>query len=272
MPLALDTVAGQCTSGTVASVTVPFTPVSGDTFAVRNYNPPGSAQLDLLMGHYLQGNPLRLTSPMLHDNVQGLRFNVLAGDSSNLLSASFAQQLIAQDVLTPALITSTAPGTTEIEVAAFSIYYPDLPGATARLHNPGDIIPNIKNLWSVPVAITPNATAGNWASAAVNSVYDLMLANTDYAVVGYECDVACAAIAVRGPDTSNLRVGAPGITDRYKTRQWWADMSMWRNTPHIPVINSANKSATFVDACTRLTSGTITVTLVLAQLASPLPN
>lgn len=270
MPPALDCVAGAALSGTVAAAIVPFTPASGDTFAVRNFNPPANAQLDLLMGHYLQGNPLRLTSPMLHDNVQGLRFNVLAGDSSNLLSGSYQQTVQAQDTLTPALIVTTAPGVTETEVAAFSIYYPDLPGASARLYSPGDIQGNIRNLWSVPVAVTPAGVAGNWASAAVNSVYDLFQANTDYAVVGYECDVACAAIALRGPDTANLRVGAPGITDRYKTRQWWSDMTMWRNSPHIPVINSANKSATFVDVTTRLTSGTVTVTLVLAELANNL--
>lgn len=268
MPLAIDTVAGSAASGTVAGAIVPFTPVVGDTFTVRNFAPSASAQLDLLIGHVATTNPVRLRSPMLHDNVQGLRFNAIATDTSNLLSAVVQQQLIAQDTLTAELVVTTAPGVSETDVFAMSIYYPDLGGASARLVNPADVTPNIKNLWSLPVSVVTSATVGVWGSAAVNSVYDLFQANTDYAVVGYEVDTACAAVAVRGPDTANLRVGGPGIIDRYKTRQWWSDMSMWRQTPHIPVINSANKSATFVDVTSRTASSTVIVTLVLAELTN----
>lgn len=268
MPLAIDTAAGFAASGTVAAAIVPFTPAPGDTFTVRNFASTAQANLDLLIGHVAQVNPIRLRSPMLHDNVQGLRVNPLTADPSDLLSGLLIQQLVAQDTLTAELLVNTAPGVTETETFAMSIYYSDLPGASARLHMPGDITPNIKNLWTLPVALTTSATAGTWTSAAVNSVYDLFQANTDYAIVGYEVDTAVTAIAVRGPDTSNLRVGAPGITDRYKTRQWWADMCMWRQTPHIPVINSANKSATFVDVVSRAASAATTVTLVLAELST----
>lgn len=270
MPHAIDTVAGVAASGTVAAVTVPFTPASGDSFAVRNFNPPSAAYLDLLMSSVLQVNPVRLRSPMLHDNVQGLRFQPLTVDASNLITGSYTQPLQAQDSLIAELLVVTAPGVTENETIAWSIYYPDLPGSSARLYSPGDIQGNIKNLWTVPVSITPSATAGNWASAAINSVYDLFQANTDYAVLGYELSAACTAIAVRGPDTSNLRVGGPGIADVYKTRQWFSDMTMWRGSPHIPVINSANKSATFVDLTTRLTATAVVVTLLLAELATNL--
>jgi hypothetical protein len=270
VPLAIDTVAGAAASGTTANAIVTFTPGAGDTFTVRNFSQPNSAQLDMLVGHVLQTNPIRLRSPMLHDNVQGLRFTAVAGDTSNLIAASAQQNLLSQDTLTAELVVATAPGASETETIAIGIYYNDLPGAVARLYSPGDITPNIKNLWSLPVSVTPSATAGVWGSAAINSVYDLFQANTDYAVLGYEVDTACTAIAIRGADTSNFRVGAPGIIDRYKTRQWFMDMTMWRGTPHIPVINSANKSATFVDVVTRLTSGAINVTLLLAELSQNL--
>lgn len=270
MPLAIDTVAGFAASGTVAAAVVPFTPVQGDSFAVRNFNPPAAAYLDLMMSSLLQVNPVRLRSPMLHDNVQGLRFQPLASDGSNLLTASFQQPLQAQDTLIAELLVTTAPGVTENETIAWSIYYPDLPGSAARLYSPGDIQGNIKNLWSLPVVITPSATVGLWTSAAINSVYDLFQANTDYAILGYELSTGVTAVAVRGPDTANLRVGGPGMSDIYKTRQWYADMTMWRNTPHIPVINSANKSATFIDISSRLIAGAVTITLTLAELAKNL--
>lgn len=268
MPLAIDTVAGSVVSGTVANAVVAFAPVVGDTFQVRNFAQSSSAQLDVFAGHLATTNPIRVRSPMMHDNVQNLRFDALATDTSNLLAATPAQQLIAQDLLTVELVVSTAPGATETDTMAMSIYYQDLPGATARLFSPGDLTPNIKNLVTVPVSVTTGATAGVWASAAINSTYDLLQANTDYAVWGYEVDTICTAIAIRGADTSNFRVGAPGITDRYKTRQWFADMSMWRTTPHIPVFNSANKSATFVDVSSRTTASTVIVTLLLSELAT----
>lgn len=268
MPLCMDTQAGVAASGTVANAIVPFTPNVGDSFQVRNFALTSTCELDIFSGHLLQGNPIRLRSPMLHDNVQGLRFDALTVDPTNLLAQSFSQQLIAQDILIAELVVATAPGVTENEVAVIGYYYDDLPGATARLYNPGDITPNIKNLWSVPVTVTTSAAAGVWASAAVNSTYDLFQANTDYAVIGYEVDTVCAAIAIRGPDTSNFRCGAPGITDRYKTRQHFADVSMMKGKPHIPVFNSANKSATFVDVSSRTTATATTVTLVLAELTN----
>lgn len=270
MPVAIDTFSSVAASGTVAAVVVPFVPATGDTFTVRNSSQTGKAVLEAVMGHYLQANPLRVRSPLLHDNVQGLRYRVLTGDSSDLTADYVEQQVEPQDTLIWELLVTTAPGVTENEVAVGRIYYSDLPGASARIHSVGDVVPNVKSLVTVEIPVVVSGTAGTWADVAVNNFQDLLHANTDYAVLGYETDTLVASVAVKGPDTSNLRIGGPGITDRYKTRQHFMDLSQWYGTPHIPVFNSANKAGTFVSVSSRLIAGTVNITLNLAEMMHPL--
>lgn len=270
MPVAIDTFSSVAASGTVANAVVPFTPAVGDSFTVRNAPPTSKAVLEAVIGHYLQANVLRVRSPLMHDNVQGLRYRVLTGDSSDLTADIVEQTVEGQDTLIWELVVATAPGVTENEVAVGRIYYSDLPGASARLHSAADVIPNTKSLVTVEVPVVVSGIAGTWSDVAINNFEDLLHANTDYAVVGYEVDTLVASVAVKGPDTSNFRIGGIGITDRYKTRQHFLDLSNWYGTPHVPVFNSANKAGTFVSVSSRLVAGTVNVTLNLAEMTHPL--
>lgn len=267
MPLAIETVAGVAASGTAVAV-IPFTPANGDSFTVRNFPSSAKANLDMLLGEYASKQAIRLRSPMLHDDVQGIRYAIDADSQVDLLARSGVQNLVAQDNLTLELAVTTAPGVTEDEVAAYTVYYSDLPGASARLRMPGDIAGSIVNITTLEVPVTSSATVGNWAGATWDSFEDLLKANTDYAVLGYTLDTAVAAVAVRGADTSNFRVGGPGAANPFHTRNYFADLSLERGTPHIPVINSANKSGTFVDVVHRTASVATNVCLTVAQLSS----
>jgi hypothetical protein len=127
-------------------------------------------------------------------------------------------------------------------------YYEDLPGISARFITPAELMKRGVNHVSVENTIALG-TAGGWSGAeAINAETDLLKANRDYALVGMTVDTECAAVAVRGPDTGNLRIGVPGNpTLKHLTANWFMRLSDLFGLPLIPVINSNNKGGTQVD-------------------------
>src|SRR5437868_10165006 len=212
---------------------------TGDSAVIRNF--PQTSKARLIAAYYDDvTTPLawRVRSPLLHDNVRGIQFNPGAAAPSNLYG-QYAQQLLQpQDQLTFELSTAAATGKA---LGALSIYYDQLPGAQARLYSPGDIMPLIENIKPVLVAVGSGAnTAGQWFDSVITTTENLLHANTDYAVLGLTLDVAVACIAIKGIDTGNLRIGAPGGVNNPYGPSYFARLSMVTGMPCIPVINSAN--------------------------------
>ncbi len=239
---AIDTIAfGNNVAGSSYGAT---TLASGDSRQVRNF--PDSANAWLIGAfsqHVTSAQPFRIRSPLLHDNVQGLRFFPGELVSPGELDPPLSQRLYAQDELIVEASTAAATGVAEI---ALPIYYEQLPGAQARLYTPGDVDGLIRNI--KPVLVTIAGVGFNaWTGALLNSVEDLLHANTDYAVLGYTTDQGVCAVAIRGIDTANLRVAGPGVTRHEETRAYFRRLSYILGLPTIPVINSANVGATFVD-------------------------
>jgi hypothetical protein len=165
------------------------------------------------------------------------------------------QPLKPQDILLPEIAGSSSG--TAIEIGAMLIYYADLPGASARLTDEATVKAKTRNTLTVQVPVIPGNTGGWAGSAAINSYEDLLKANTDYAIVGIETDTMCACLSVKGPDTSNLRVGAPGmLAQRWLTRDWFLWLARFYGLPLIPVFNSANKGGTIVEVAMNQTGST----------------
>ena len=268
MGAACHMVAGSAATGTTAQ-TVAFTPVTGDTFAIRNFALTDTAWLEQLIGHYPDADDvLRVRSPMLHDDVQGIRVRPSTTGPEQLLPLKMSQVILPQDTLTVELIVPTAHGASVTDVAVLGFYYSNLPEVNSRLMNPGDIAGRVKTVHTLEVPVTVSGTAGVWASASLSTAVGILHANTDYALIGYLIDSACAAVALRGPDTNNLRVGSAGNTNPWETKDWFAAQSLNTGRPHIPVFNSANQAATFVDVSSSAITGTVNVTLTIAELAT----
>lgn len=262
MGVALDTVAGFATNPG-ATVTA-ITPSTGDSLTVRSFQFSAPAYL---VEAYRQGGTagiVRVRSPRLHDNVQGIRLRALANDPSPIMPRELNQILYPQDQL----IVELTGGGAETDVVALLNYYQDLPGVSGTYMTWDQVRPMVRNVLGNEVALTTNGTAGQWAGSAVNTTFDLLKANTPYAVLGYETDTAVCAVAIRGPDTGNLRASGPGTTTRIETRSWFIRLSEEGGFPAIPVFNAANKGSTFCDLVASTTGTSVNVNLVLAELAS----
>lgn len=237
---------------------------TGDTLQVPSFNRSSPALLENCWAQ--EGTPgvLRIRSPKLHDNVQGIRLTVPSTSAYPLLPLDADQPLVTLDTLTVEL----SGGGAETDVAVLSMYIQDMDGANQNLATWEQIAPRIINLLTNEVDCTAPATQGNWtAGNALNFTFDQLHAQSSYAILGYEVSAACAAVAVAGPDTSQLKIGGPGVTDPQTTRDYFVQMSKRSGRPHIPVIKQANKGATTVYTLSANAPAAINVGLILAELS-----
>lgn len=260
---ALDTVTstGTAIGATLAATTI----VAGDSFQVKNAAPNSEIALLQAWVDAQVAGMARIRTPKGHDNVDMIRARTQIGVIKPLLPWGASQRLYAQDVEIVELAGSAVVG--DIESVVQQIYYSDLPGQNARLMTWDQIRGKIRNLLGVRVAITLGSTAGYNGARAINADVDLLKANQDYAVLGMTTDLDAAAICLRGPDTANLRVAVPGEADLWEdTAGWFRHLSLAYNLPLIPVINSANKGGTLIDAVNDENGGTANVTIHVAEL------
>lgn len=207
----------------------------------------------------------RIRSPKLHDNVQGIRLDTTPGYPVPLLPWGHVQRLIPQDTLTLELTGSAAAG--DIETACMLLYYEDLPGVSARFVDKSTVLARTQNLVAVENTITPGTAGGYSGEEPINAEFDLLKANTDYALLGYLVDTECACVRWRGADVGNLGVGGPGDPDlRWLTKEWFVLLSERYGLPLIPVFNSANKSGILVDVAQDENGAAVTVTSIFAEL------
>lgn len=245
-----------------------FVPASGDSLSVRSFAQTDSAFLQNIIRQGTTAGFAQVRSPLLHDNVRGIR--VTPGESPSVFSLPGVamQRLRPQDTL----IVEGSGGAAEVDLIALTNYYNNLPGGQARLFGWGDIQPLIKNIKPLSVAVTTGATAGTWNDTVITTTEDLLHANTDYAVLGYMASTAVGVVAVKGIDTGNLRAGGPGSTSELPTTNYFQYMSQNTGNPWIPVINSANKNGTFVSTTAATASVATTIELILAELSQNLPQ
>lgn len=265
MGLCIDTVAGQVTNS-VALTGISL--ASGDTLTVRSFPPSARAFIEAVIHKGGQSVTTRILSPQLHDNVRGLTFISAQAPTQFNLPQEVGQPLTSQD----ALIVQGLSGAANSSVFGVVNYYTDLPGASARLHSWGDIQGLIKSIKPLEVDCTSSATIGAWSDTLVTATENLLHANTDYAVLGYQCDVAVGLVGIKGADTSNYRICGPGSVLQDTTTDYFTEMGIRHNVPHIPVFNAANAGSTFVSVIDNAASTAVKVSLILAELSQNLPN
>lgn len=238
---------------------------TSDSAAVRSYGDGATYALENAWTQQATAGVLRIRSPRLHDSTQAIRLQANAALPKALLPLGAEQRLYQTDTLT----LEIQGGGAEVDAAAFLIYYGNVSSGGGRFATWEQIKPLIRNYLTVQVDVVGPTTSGDW-SAGTNftNFSDLLHADTNYAILGYTLDTASLAVAVRGPDTGNYRVGGPGELNADETREWFKRLSQAHGTPHIPVFNSQNKGATQAFVARVGAGGTINVAFNLVELAS----
>lgn len=235
---------------------------TGDSLVVANFAPGSKADLIDMWGYGAVASQLRLRSPRLHDQAQGIRLNLPLGVPQPVFTI-VTQPLFSGDALTFE-VADTSAG--ELDVAGLLLEYQDLPGAAPRYDSYAGILPRIVNLIGVEVDLAAAATAGDWsAGRAMNADYDNLKAGTDYALLGWTSQLATAAIAVAGPDTSNYKQGGPNRAVPIDDAAFFINLDQKLGRPSIPIINSNNKGNTLVYQAS-VSNAAQKVSLLLAQL------
>jgi hypothetical protein len=262
----IEVVAGFATNPGATLTTL--TPSTNTSFTIRGTDTTKNAWLLSAWAFCATAGEFLLKSPRLHDNVQGIRNRVTAAFVSPLFNTPnnpFAKQRVfAQDNIT-AMISG---GAAELDCGAMLIYYEDLAGIAGRFVDYATIQKSGINLVTAEVTVTGVATGNFGGAVAINSTFDTLKANTDYAILGGMVDTRGTAVGITGVDLGNLRVGFPAEPSiRDVTNNWFVGLATSLGLPAIPVINSTNKSAISIDVETNGAGGTYIVNLELLEMA-----
>lgn len=257
----LETITGRATNPAALAA---LTMNTGDSLAVRAFGEAVAIKVEGLWTQQATAGFLRLRSPRMHDNVQGIRLATPAALPQNLLPNEL-EQLVYQ---TDTLIAEIQGGGAEVDAMAIQMYYDGVGSGAARLATWDQIKPQIVNVSGVQVDVAGPVTSGDWSAGTnLTNFTDQWHANKYYAVLGYLTDAPVLAVAVKGPDTGNYKAGGPGAQQSIETRDWFIEQSRLHGTPHIPVIQAQNKGNTQVHVARITAAGTVNVTLILAELA-----
>lgn len=241
-----------------------FVAVAGQSLTLRNQDINSKAYLISVYHGFNTASLFTIHSPRLHDNVFCLGFDAPIFIEGAVDLDRVLQSVIPQDIIT---ITGGIGGFAVIgDIVALTIYYESLVGMAANLFDWPSVRSRIKNIITVPFISFPVAT-GQWSpNVAINAIINLFKANTDYAILGSLNSFGSGIIAINGPCTGNVRQGMPQLLDsNIIGPRYFADISDSLDLATIPVMNSADRDATFVCTCSHLadlTSGN----LVLAEL------
>lgn len=263
MGVAIDTTLLFATEAAAAPFPTALAAAPGDNLTVKNFASTDWAKLEAIVYSAGGGQKFRLTSPRLHDNVTGLTIAPGEVPAQFALPREAGVTLQSGDTLA-AYGAIAAAGTI---VGSLHTYYSNLPGASARLHNWGDISGIIKAYKTVEVDLNAIAV-GAWTDTPITTTENQLHAGSDYAILGYEVDPAVDVVGVKGQFTSNLRICGPGPVSTLAISEYFVTMSEKHGTPHIPVFNANDRFAIYVSAANHaaVAGGAASVYLILAEL------
>lgn len=228
-----------------------LTAATGESFSIRWLGDGTKVELlDAWGGDSATKCQFSIRSPLLHDNVRGIRFSHMFNPT--LSGADGAPQLYLSPYWkqpyqpTDTLIVEANGTAADRCVFSQSLKYdsPNIQGA--RLLMATDVMSRLKNVVGILVSPTGAATGDFGTTVALNSSDDRLKANTDYAFLGLTSDLPFTTLAIFGPDTANFSVSMPGIWDESISAGWFYEMANRFQQPLVPVLNSNNKGVTFV--------------------------
>jgi len=236
---------------------------TGDTLAVRAFGDNVNVYLENIWTQQATAGFARVRSPRMHDNVQGIRVATPAALPLPLLPIELEQRLYQTDTL----IAEIQGGGAEVDNMALQVYYDGVGAGAAHLATWEQVKPLVKNVSGHQIDVAGPVTSGDWSAGTnLTNLNDQFHADTYYAILGYQTDAPVLAVAIKGPDTGNYRLGGPGAQQPIETRDYFIECSRLSGLPHIPIIQAQNKGATQVHVARITAAGTVNTTLILAEL------
>jgi len=259
--LQVQTYQGTAINTTLAALAA----VAGDSLAVPNFQIGKTALLMQVWADVQAAGTLRIRSPKMHDNVNGIRIDTIASDPRPLMPWGAAQPLYPNDSLIVELAGSATAG--DIEYVSLLEWFEDMPGVQGRLFDWAQIRPRIEQVLTVENTIATGTGGGYTGAEAINAEIDQFQQGIDYAVLGYKVDTETATVGWRAVDFGNLRIGGPGEeTEADILSNWFVRLSNEYQRPCIPVFNGSNKGSVLIDAAQDENGADTTVTTYLARL------
>jgi hypothetical protein len=266
MGLALD-MQGYTSTSTGAGNFIAATSLTGSIANIRNFASTDTAKLVGFSRKGATAGTGRIRSALMHDDVNAIRARALAADPSNKIPHWFPNYMYSQD----SPIVDGDGTNAEVEAYTISVFYSNLPGAAARLHSPGDVLPLIQQILIQQVTITAVVPPGT-ATALLTSLYNNTKANRDYAVLGFINDAPLAGVGIQGADTGNLVAGFGCEADHFKSRDLFVRNSQEFGLPLIPVLNAANFPSTNLVVMNDIAAASTNVGVVLGLLTQNLSS
>lgn len=255
-------------TGTAINTTITaIAAVTGDSAMVPSFVEGKKAWLMQVWCDFQAAGTFRIHSGKMHDNSSGIRYDIIASDLYPLLPWGAKQPLYTGDTINVDAAGSATAG--DIEYVLLLRYFEELSAQHANMITGTEALQKAGNLHMVENTIATGATAA-WAGAeAINAEIDQFHARSRYALLGYVVDTECPAVAWKGFDTANQRVGGPGIeTDREVTQDWFLQLSRMYSLPLVPVFNADNRAATTIEALQDENGADTTVISIYAELAA----
>lgn len=189
-----------------------------------------------------------IRSPLLHDNVRGMRFGHMFNPTLSAADGN-PQVYLAPYWKQPYQPTDTliveANGTAADRVVFTQLLRYDAPLQNgARLITAQEVESRFNNLVGILVSPTGAATGDFGSNVALNSSDDRLKANTDYALVGATSDLVYTTARITGADTGNFDISIPGSWQEDIQAGYFYEMARRWQQPLIPVINANNKATT----------------------------
>lgn len=252
--------------------------VSGDSLTIPFFSTDSQAFVEeIFAGDSTQRMEVAVFSPRFGDNQFGTRLQYMfnpttaspAGPPQWLLPRELDIPVFPSDVLNVSVNAPAGAGNANVSM---QLYFQQLPGASQRLAT-WDQVKGIGwvRVLGIEVTVTPGTTGQAGTAVAINANDARLRANLDYAVLGYNTDTSGLLFRMRGPDTSGFNIPLPVSFDARNTSDYFVFQDLLHPGPHIPIINSNNAGSTLIDGIAHNNPGATKVSLIVAEMNSPVP-
>ena len=236
--------------------------LAGDSLTMRNYG--NECKIIAAWQTNQTAGFGQLTWPTAHDTTRGLRVGVPAAATEQILPMGVQLPIDPQETIT-GTIAATAVGGDVENLSFLSRYNVD---KGQRFIDWAEVKRRMQKVTTIESSIVSVAgpAYGPAGGESIDTDSNLLIANRDYALLGFSSRTRVHCIAWQGPDTGNERLGCPGTLRPEITQQWFKLLSAAHGEALIPVINSGNRAQTLWFVATDENAGTFLCTAHLVLL------